>query len=113
CGGLNIATLQLQDGAANLGAVAFSFPLGQSSAFSQNFDSVTAPALPAAWTTSASGAQTPWVTSTSTNSSAPNSAFSIDGNDVGINELDTPPINLPASPGQLTFRHISNLQPPT
>ena len=32
CGGTNTATLQLQDGAANLGTVTFSFRLGQSSA---------------------------------------------------------------------------------
>ena len=59
CGGTNTATLQLQDGAANLGTVTFSFRLGQPSVatvFSQNFDGVTAPALPAGWATSTSGA---------------------------------------------------------
>jgi len=33
-------------------------------AFSENFDGVVAPALPAGWTTAASGVEVPWVTST-------------------------------------------------
>ena len=41
----------------------------------QNFDGVTAPALPAGWTTTRSGGGTAWVTSTTANDSAPNSAF--------------------------------------
>jgi hypothetical protein len=113
CGGLGIATLQLQDGALNLGTAAFAFTLGQSSVFTQNFDSVTAPALPAGWTTSASDAQRPWTTSTASNSSPPNAAFSIDGTNTGINELDSPLFALPGSPGPLAFRHSYDLEAPT
>jgi PKD repeat protein len=113
CGGVSIATLQLQDGTLNLGTVSFAFSLGQSSVFSQNFDSVSAPALPVGWTTSGSNAQTAWITSTFSNSSAPNAAFSIDGTNVGINELDSPTFTLPASPGPLTFRHSWDLEAPT
>jgi hypothetical protein len=87
--------------------------LGRAGVFSENFDSVTAPALPAGWTTSASGVQTPWVTTALTNFSAPNAAFSIDATNVGINELDTPAIVLPAVPGQLTFHHDYNLEAST
>src|SRR5207248_2369722 len=74
---------------------------------------IAAPTLPAGWTTSASGAEPLWVSSSSANSSAPNSAFSADGNNIGVNELVSPPINLPASPGQLVFRHNYNLEAPT
>jgi hypothetical protein len=112
CGGVNTATLQLQDGAANLGAIAFPFTLGQSSPFAQNFDSVAAPALPAGWTTSAGGGQSAWATSTSASDSAPNSAFSPDPASVGTNELVTPVITLPPSAVQLSFRHSYGLEAP-
>ena len=81
CGGTNTATLQLQDGPVNLGTVTFPFRLGQPSAtsvLSANFDSVTAPALPVGWASSASNAQSAWVTSTSASDTSPNSVFSPD-----------------------------------
>jgi hypothetical protein len=113
CGGTNTASLQLQDGAANLGTVTFSFRLGQpsvSTVFSQNFDGVTAPALPAGWTTSTSGAESAWVTSTSARDTTPNSAFSPDPASVGVNELDSPAITSAAGSAQLTFPHNYNLE---
>ena len=113
CGSTNTATLQLQDGTANLGTVTFSFVLGQPSVtpvFSENFDGVTAPALPAGWTTSASGAESNWVTVASHSDAAPNSAFSPDSSGVGVNELDSPAITLPAGSAQLTFRQDFNLE---
>ncbi len=63
CGGTATATVQFQDGAADLGTVTFSFGLGQTSVstvFSESFDGITAPALPIGWTTSASGSQSAW-----------------------------------------------------
>jgi uncharacterized repeat protein (TIGR01451 family) len=113
CGGTNTASLQLQDGAPNLGTVTFPFGLGQSSVStvcSQNFDGVTGPALPAGWTTSTSGAQSAWVTSTSARDTTPNSVFSPDPASVGVNELDSPTITLPVGLAQLTFRHNYNLE---
>ena len=113
CGGTNTATLQLQDGTASLGTVTFSFLLGQltvSTTFSQNFDGVTAPALPAGWATSTSGAESAWVTSTSASDTAPNSVFSPDPASIGVNELDSPAIPLPAGQSQLTFRQNYNLE---
>ena len=113
CGGTDTATLQLQDGTENLGTVTFSFGLGQSSVstvFTQNFDGVTAPALPAGWTTSASGSQTAWVTTTSASYTAPNAIFSPDPSTVGVNEVDSPAITLPVGQAQLTFRNNYNLE---
>ena len=81
-----------------------------STVFSENFDGVTAPALPAGWATSASGAESTWVTSTSASDTAPNAAFSPDPASVGVNELDSPPIALPAGSAQLTFRQNYNLE---
>src|ERR1043166_8805295 len=61
CGNVITAMLQLQDGATSLGTISYTIPLGVTTAiFSQNFDSVTAPTLPAGWATSSSGAQSNW-----------------------------------------------------
>jgi PKD repeat protein len=111
CGGTNVATVQLQDGPANLGTVAFALPLGSPAPiFSQNFDGVSAPALPAGWTTATSGSQSLWVSSTGSADSSPNAAFSPDPAAVGVNELVTPAFVLPMSTAQLKFRHSFNLE---
>ena len=111
CGGSITNTFQIQDGGTNLGTVTFILPLGATqSAFTEDFDSVTAPALPAGWATSASGAQSPWVTSTNSADTPPNAAFSTDASDVGVNELDTPPIAVSSAHAQLTFRQNYNLE---
>ncbi len=113
CGGTITVTLQLQDGAANLGSVSFALPLGNlvaSTPLTQNFDGVTAPALPAGWTTTASGGQSAWVTSTATNDTAPNAAFSAEAATAGLNELVSPTVAIVSSSAQLTFRHNYNMQ---
>jgi uncharacterized repeat protein (TIGR01451 family) len=113
CGGTNIASFRLQDGTANLGTINFLFRLGQvnvTTVFSQDFDAATAPALPTGWTTSTSGAQSNWVTSTAASDTAPNSVFSPDPSGIGVNELDSPIITLPIGSAQLSFRHSYNLQ---
>jgi PKD repeat protein len=110
CGGNITATLQLQDGLANLGSITYTFPLGLVvNPLTQNFDGVTAPTLPAGWTTSASGAESNWVTSTASVDSSPNAAFSPDPGIVGINELDTPTIAIASGSAVLTFRQNYNL----
>src|SRR5438445_1920499 len=78
--------------------------------FNQNFDGVTAPALPAGWTRSVSGYQSNWVTRTTASSSPPNAVFATDATNVGLTELFSPliPINLPTA--QLTFRNNYNTE---
>ncbi len=64
CGATVTASLQMQDGATNYGTITYPFVTGTSAvAIAQNFDGVAAPALPAGWTTSATGIGVPWVTS--------------------------------------------------
>jgi hypothetical protein len=107
CGGTITARMQLQDGATNLGTVTYNFTLGVQNTitvFSENFDGVIAPALPAGWTTGATGAESPWVTSTTTPFSAPNDAFAPDPSSIGNTELVTPTITV-ATGGQLTFKN--------
>ena len=114
CGGALVATLQLQDGSANLGSLAFVIGLGQlipGTTLTQNFDSVTAPALPAGWTAAlASGAQTDWISSTTAVDSAPNAAFALDSSSLGANAMVSPVIPVATSSAQLTFRHNYNLE---
>ncbi len=111
CGGTISATLQLQDNSANLGTIAVTLPLGaMTTVLTQNFDTVTAPALPAGWTTSATGVQSNWVTQIAVRDSVPNAAFSPDANNIGLNELVSPPITLPAGPSHLTFRNNYDLE---
>jgi hypothetical protein len=108
CGATDTATLQLQDGAVNLGNVTFAFPLGNPGiTLTENFDGVSAPGLPAGWTTSGSGAEPPWVTSTGLSDTAPNSIFSPDPSTAGVNEIVTPSIN---GATKLTFRHTFDLE---
>jgi hypothetical protein len=111
CGGTINATLQLTDGTANLGTLSVLFPLGQADTiFAESFDGVTAPALPAGWTYSATGYQSNWVTQASVRDSPPNAAFSPDVTNIGVNELVSPTILLPANPAQLTFRNNYDLE---
>ncbi len=116
CGGTVTATLQLQDGSANMGTVNFVLPLGTLIAttnFIEGFDSVTAPALPAGWTTNATGVEVPWVTATGTADTAPNAAFAVDTANVGLTELISPPFVLTANPAQLKFRNNYYLEADT
>jgi hypothetical protein len=111
CGGTLNATFQLQDGPTSLGNLVVPFVIGQTGqVYAQNFDSVTAPALPAGWTTSSSGAQSNWVTQTITNNTAPNCAFSPDVVDIGVNQLISPSIALPNGPCQLSFSQFYDLE---
>ncbi|HSU55492.1 MAG TPA: immunoglobulin domain-containing protein, partial [Candidatus Dormibacteraeota bacterium] len=73
--------------------------------FSQNFDSVTAPALPSGWSASATGVESPWVTSTASRDTSPNSAFVPDAANIGSSDLVSPPIPVPSGSAQLAFRH--------
>jgi uncharacterized repeat protein (TIGR01451 family) len=108
CGGVVTATLQLQDGASNLGLVSFSVQLGSAisgTPLSETFDSVTAPALPTGWVTAViSGQAANWSTTNGFSDSAPNSAFAPDAATAGETVLLSPSIPVASSSAQLTFR---------
>ena len=76
----------------------------------ENFDGVTAPALPAGWTTSASGVEVPWVTSTNAPDTAPNEAFAPDPNNIGNTELFSPAYAISAGGGAFSFRNNYNTE---
>ena len=84
-------------------------------AFSQNFDSVTAPTLPSGWSAqnTVSGNGLRWVTSAGASppaASLPN-AVSVDEEGVVSNKLlDSPLLTLTAQPATLTFRRFHDLE---
>jgi hypothetical protein len=110
CGGSITPTLQLQDGPQNLGTTNFAFTLGVPVVTaSQNFDSVTAPALPAGWSASPSGV---WFTRTSQSDTPPNAVFASETATVSDQLLISPVFPITGPSGQLSFRHYYNLEDP-
>ncbi|HQR35495.1 MAG TPA: S8 family serine peptidase, partial [Blastocatellia bacterium] len=124
CGSVVTATLQLQDGATNLGTVTYNFQTGVlNTIFSENFDGVSTPALPAGWTTSftngdgdctAGGALcalgSNWTTVNTTPDTAPNAAFHNDPSCVSDNLLISPTIAISSASAQLSFRNNFNTE---
>ncbi|HEY0426444.1 MAG TPA: proprotein convertase P-domain-containing protein [Pyrinomonadaceae bacterium] len=79
--------------------------------FIENFDSVTAPALPAGWTIATSGAQnSSFATQTSMPDTPANAVFTNDPASVGTSDLVSPPIRIGRSSAKLIFRHLYNSQ---
>ena len=110
CGGNVTATLQLQDGSTDLGTITYSFTLGKVvTPLDEGFDGVTPPDLPTDWTTSASGAQSNWVTSATQADTLPNATFSPDPGDIGVNELVTPSFFINSASAQLAFQQSYSL----
>lgn len=113
CGGTITASVQVQDGAANLGTITYSIPIGgTTTTFSENFDAVAVPALPAGW--SATGAAPTWVTSNSgtpspASFSAPNAAFVANPTVVTDKQLLTPSFVAPSG-ASVSFRNNFNLE---
>ena len=111
CGSNLTATLQLQDGASDLGALGVTFTLGKPTVtLAQSFDTVTAPALPAGWISAISGAVSNWVTTTSTRDTAPNAAFAAQTTNAGVAELISPAIPVATTSAKLSFRQSYNLE---
>src|SRR5204863_2730191 len=80
--------------------------------FTENFDGVTAPALPAGWV--AANVINPdgilWVTSTTTPDTAPNDAFVNDPAVVSDKRLDTPNLTINSTTPQVSFRNFYFLE---
>lgn len=113
CGSTLTATLSLQDGATNLGTTTFSFKLGTpKTTLTESFDSVTAPALPANWTsTLGSGTAPLWVTVATGSDSLPNHAFATDPSATSDVRLDSPNIAITTAAAQVSFRNNYDTDP--
>jgi hypothetical protein len=71
----------------------------------ESFDTVTAPSLPATWTTEVIGFGSPWTTVSTSSDTAPNSAFAVDSASISDERLVTPPIAITSAAATLTFRN--------
>ncbi|MGI8819308.1 MAG: hypothetical protein ACR2ID_00300 [Chthoniobacterales bacterium] len=111
CDGTNPnGTLQAFDLYANSNSLVLPAPL-LCTEFFENFDRVTAPALPTGWTAANAAGPAPlWVTATTTPASPPNYAFVDDPAVVSDKRLDTPGIYISASSVRLLFSHSFNLE---
>jgi hypothetical protein len=86
--------------------------------FTQNFDGVVVPALPAGWAASAgvnSAGSALWATSNSGTpapvaDSLPNAVFSLDPGSLLDNRLETPTLMYTSTSAQLTFRQVYDLE---
>jgi CSLREA domain-containing protein/uncharacterized repeat protein (TIGR01451 family) len=81
--------------------------------FSENFDNVSAPALPSGWTTAnplnPDDPYQKWATSTATPESAPNDAFVADPANTSDAQLTSPVIHISTASAKLIFRNNYNL----
>ncbi|HMZ79510.1 MAG TPA: hypothetical protein PLL06_07410, partial [Acidobacteriota bacterium] len=117
CGDTITATFDVTDGTYTT-TVTYQFVLGGgalNTIFTQNFDGVTAPALPSGWTTSVlTGSVGSWATTTTSPDTAANTTFTNGITTVASNALISPSIALPAgSTGvTLSFRHAWNFESP-
>ncbi len=104
CGSSLPLTLDLQDGAILYPATAWNLPVGTENVLaSQDFDSVTAPALPAGWSTAAVVGTELWTTSTFAAHSVPNAAFIEDVSKRTDSHLDTEPLPISSADDRLVF----------
>jgi uncharacterized repeat protein (TIGR01451 family) len=88
--------------------VAGASPASAAVIFAQNFDGVTAPALPAGWTTTG---EPSWTTTTASADTPPNAAFAPDARDFTKDmRLDSPVISLPSGLNILTFHHRYDIE---
>jgi hypothetical protein len=106
CGSPITLTWNISDGATNYGTMTKSFGTGAPVVnLTQNFDSVTAPALPSGWVQNQlSGTGITFVTSTTTPSSAPNAAFANDPAGVNDTALESPVFPVSVTNASLTFK---------
>ncbi len=111
-------TLALRDGTNNYGNISYQTFIGGVSTNTatnnwQNFDGVTAPALPSGWVSSVpSGTGGGWTTSASNPNTAPNSVAAIPTTAISEQRLDSPALTIPvaASAPELRFQHRWNTE---
>jgi hypothetical protein len=111
CGSNLTATVLLSDGSNSVGNLALNFPVGAAvTVFSENFDTVSPPALPTDWSSSKSGAVSNWVTATTLHDSAPNAAFIFEPTNPGVADLVSAPFEITTPSATLTFRQNYNME---
>jgi len=97
------------NGGSEIWALAIATSAPQNTSYAWNFDDVSAPALPAGWTTDASGVDTAWTTQSDIFDSAPNAAHIPEAQVAGEASLYSPVVT-PAAGSELAFRHRWTLE---
>ncbi len=113
CGDEIILTLQLRDGSDDLGTVSIVLKTGKPrAALEEHFDqfSLSIQRLPRGWTTSAADGQKIWKLSNNRRQSLPNSVFSPDPNQKGVNELVSPAFHVSTADAEISFRNWYDLE---
>ncbi len=112
CGSTVTLTFVIADGATTYAPATQSYTTGTAViSLSQNFDGVTAPALPAGWTnTQISGTAINWVTTTTTPSSPPNAAFANDPATVNLAALISSAVNIQSAAAKIKFKNKYNTE---
>src|SRR5690606_16105763 len=111
CGAMIDLEFMLRDGPRRLGMLRIQMRVGSPKVtYSESFDTVAAPQLPAGWTTSAEGEQLPWTTSAARSTSPNNSIFSPDPIHVGVNEAVSPAIEIDTANAELRFQNWYELE---
>lgn len=106
-------TLALRDGSNNYGTISYQTFIGGVSTGTttnnwQNFDGVSAPALPAGWTSSVpTGTAGGWTTSTNSPNTLPNSVSAVPTGIISEQRLDSPAFTIPSAAGdpEIRFHH--------
>lgn len=116
CGNTITLTLQLKDGATSYGALTYTIALGAPSTVTtlvENFDGVTAPALPAGWSSAiVTGAIGNWTTATTTPDAGANAVFATAVATAAETRLDSASFSVPSGvTNRVSFRHRWNLEP--
>ncbi len=112
CGSSITLTFNITDGATSYAAVTQTYTTGvRVVSLSENFDGVTAPALPPGWTTvQISGTAINWITTNVSPNSAPNAAFANDPPTKSLSALISPPVAIQAGDAQITFNNFYNTE---
>lgn len=111
CGSTVTATLNVTDGADSYGPFTYTFSTGSTVTNPvQNFDGVTAPALPAGWSATASGSGVAPATVTLFPDTAPNAVYLSEAATVGLSEVTSAPILISSGGTKLSFRNEFNTE---
>ena len=112
CGSNVTLTFVPVDGATTFPNISQTYSTGTAgTSLAQNFDGVTAPALPSGWASAqTSGTGISWRTSTTTPSSAPNAAYANETTTVNAAALVSPAVAINISNAQIRFRNNFNLE---
>ncbi len=113
CGSNVTLTFNVNDGTTNLGTVTRTYTTGlRVQTLIENFDGVTAPALPAGWTNvQLFGTSINWITQTAMPSSTPNNAFANDDGLKSTSALVSPPVQIQSADAQLSFKNFYDTEP--